>query len=81
MEKMKNPEQRWHDMGGFPAGQIDKAQHDFSIWEKRVSSLNLNSAPPVAAVQLVVAHIELAPSAANAMSMLQAMDELRRCGL
>ena len=39
MEKMKNPEQRWHDMGGFPSGQIDKAQHDFSIWEKRVDAL------------------------------------------
>ncbi|MGY9035926.1 MAG: ScnB-like protein [Rhodobacterales bacterium] len=26
-------------MGGFPAGQIDKAQHDFAIWEKRVDAL------------------------------------------
>ena len=39
MKKIKNPEQRWHDMGGFPAGQIDKAQHDFAIWEKRVDAL------------------------------------------
>ena len=39
MEKIKNPEQRWHDMGGFPADQIDKAQHDFAIWEKRVDAL------------------------------------------
>ncbi len=30
---------RWHDMGGLDAGPIDEAQHDFSLWEKRVDAL------------------------------------------
>lgn len=30
---------RWHDMGGTDAGPIPDAQHDFSIWEKRVDAL------------------------------------------
>lgn len=31
--------QRWHDMGGGPAGEIDRADHDFALWEKRVDAL------------------------------------------
>ena len=30
---------RWHDMGGQEAGPIPKAEHDFSLWEKRVDAL------------------------------------------
>ena len=30
---------RWHDMGGNAAGPIPTAQHDFSLWEKRVDAL------------------------------------------
>lgn len=30
---------RWHDMGGSPAGPVPDAQHDFSIFEKRVDAL------------------------------------------
>ena len=30
---------RWHDMGGDIAGPIPDAQHDFSLWEKRVDAL------------------------------------------
>ena len=30
---------RWHDMGGSPAGNIDREQHDFALWEKRVDAL------------------------------------------
>ncbi|MCL5776473.1 nitrile hydratase subunit beta [Limibaculum sp. FT325] len=30
---------RWHDMGGLPAGGIDRAGHDFALWEKRVDAL------------------------------------------
>ena len=30
---------RWHDMGGKEAGPISDAQHDFSLWEKRVDAL------------------------------------------
>ena len=31
--------QRWHDMGGAAAGPVPSAQHDFSLWEKRVDAL------------------------------------------
>ena len=30
---------RWHDMGGQDAGVIDRDQHDFALWEKRVDAL------------------------------------------
>ena len=30
---------RWHDMGGTAAGPVPTAQHDFSLWEKRVDAL------------------------------------------
>jgi hypothetical protein len=28
-----------HDIGGLPLGPIDKAQHDYALWEKRVDAL------------------------------------------
>lgn len=31
--------QRWHDMGGTAAGEIDRSEHDFALWEKRVDAL------------------------------------------
>ena len=31
---------RWHDMGGtLDGGEIDPAEHDFAIWEKRVDAI------------------------------------------
>lgn len=30
---------RWHDMGGLPAGGIDRTTHDYAMWEKRVDAL------------------------------------------
>lgn len=30
---------RWHDMGGRPAGEIDRDEHDYALWEKRVDAL------------------------------------------
>lgn len=30
---------RWHDMGGQDAGPVPPAEHDFSLWEKRVDAL------------------------------------------
>lgn len=30
---------RWHDMGGADAGAVPQAEHDFSLWEKRVDAL------------------------------------------
>lgn len=32
---------RWHDMGGLPAGPVDRKEHDFALWEKRVDALYL----------------------------------------
>ena len=28
-----------HDMGGLPAGEIDREEHDYVLWEKRVDAL------------------------------------------
>jgi hypothetical protein len=28
-----------HDIGGLSLGPIDKAQHDYALWEKRVDAL------------------------------------------
>jgi hypothetical protein len=30
-----------HDIGGLPDGAIDKGQHDYALWEKRVDALNV----------------------------------------
>ncbi len=40
----RHPAHRWHDMGGeatgaIPMGQHPDADHDFSLWEKRVDAL------------------------------------------
>ena len=35
-----------HDMGGEPAGSVDRSTHDYAFWEKRVDALMvLLSAP------------------------------------
>ena len=28
-----------HDMGGLPAGPVDRGEHDYAFWEKRVDAL------------------------------------------
>ncbi|MEM7498543.1 MAG: ScnB-like protein [Pseudomonadota bacterium] len=33
------PGRSWHDMGGTAAGDIDPAEHDYALWEKRVDAL------------------------------------------
>ncbi len=30
---------RWHDMGGRDAAAIERGEHDFALWEKRVDAL------------------------------------------
>jgi hypothetical protein len=30
-----------HDMGGLPAGPIERHEHDYALWEKRVDALML----------------------------------------
>ena len=35
-----------HDMGGLPAGPVERGEHDYALWEKRVDALMvLLSAP------------------------------------
>jgi hypothetical protein len=29
----------YHDVGGLPFGAIDRAQHDYALWEKRVDAM------------------------------------------
>lgn len=31
--------QRHHDMGGLPAGPVEKTEHEFAPWEKMVTAL------------------------------------------
>jgi hypothetical protein len=31
--------QGYHDIGGLPLGAIDRAQHDYALWEKRVDAM------------------------------------------
>jgi hypothetical protein len=28
-----------HDMGGLPAGAVERTEHDYALWEKRVDAL------------------------------------------
>ena len=28
-----------HDMGGLPAGRVDRAEHDYADWERRVDAM------------------------------------------
>ena len=30
-----------HDMGGRPAGKVERTQHDYAEWERRVDALNM----------------------------------------
>ena len=30
---------RWHDLGGTPAGPVDRLEHDHALWEKRIDAL------------------------------------------
>lgn len=29
----------WHDMGGLGAGAVERGEHDYELWEKRVDAL------------------------------------------
>ena len=28
-----------HDLGGLPAGPVDRGEHDYALWEKRVDAM------------------------------------------
>jgi hypothetical protein len=61
-----------HDMGGLPAGPIERSEHDYAHWEKRVDALMvLLSAPErrLLRVDELRRQIEgLGPGAYDAMS-------------
>ncbi len=35
-----------HDMGGLPAGPVERSEHDYALWEKRVDALMVLLAAP-----------------------------------
>jgi hypothetical protein len=35
-----------HDMGGEPAGPVERSEHDYAFWEKRVDALKALLSPP-----------------------------------
>jgi len=67
--------QRHHDMGGLPAGPIDRGEHDYAPWEKRVDAILRLLADPkrkVITVDELRRHIEeLGPGAYDEMSYYQ----------
>ena len=36
---MTDPGRMHHDMGGLPAGPVERSEHDYQLWEKRVDAL------------------------------------------
>ncbi len=36
---MSDPGRGYHDMGGLPAGPVERNEHDYALWEKRVDAL------------------------------------------
>jgi len=34
-----DPRRGHHDMGGLPAGAVERTEHDYALWEKRVDAL------------------------------------------
>jgi len=32
---------RHHDMGGLPAGPVDRSQHEYAEWERRVDAMSV----------------------------------------
>lgn len=31
----------YHDMGGLPAGKVDRTEHDYADWERRVDAMGV----------------------------------------
>jgi hypothetical protein len=34
-----NPPRSHHDMGGQPAGPVQRTEHDYALWEKRIDAM------------------------------------------
>jgi hypothetical protein len=32
-------ERSHHDMGGLPAGRVERTEHDYALWERRVDAM------------------------------------------
>lgn len=68
-------ERRHHDMGGLPGGPVERIEHDYALWEKRVDAiLRLLSDPSCRLItvdELRRGIEELGPGAYEAMSYYQ----------
>ena len=54
-----------HDMGGLPAGKVDRNEHDYADWERRVDALNvILRAKGVYTIDQMRKNIEALPPAA-----------------
>ena len=42
-----------HDMGGLPAGPVERSEHDYALWEKRVDALMMLLSAPERRLLLV----------------------------
>jgi hypothetical protein len=50
-----------HDFGGLPDGAIERSEHDYAFWEKRIDALVVllsNSNPPVICIDELRRSIE-----------------------
>lgn len=43
----------FHDIGGLPAGPVERSEHDFALWEKRVDALMVLLSDPKRALLTV----------------------------
>jgi hypothetical protein len=34
-------ERSHHDMGGLPAGKVERTEHDYALWERRVDAMSV----------------------------------------
>ena len=37
----ESPVRSYHDMGGLPAGPVERGQHDYADWERRVDAMGV----------------------------------------
>lgn len=62
---------RHHDMGGLPGGPVERGEHDYALWEKRVDAMMMllaNGTPRLLTVDQMRKGIEaLPPDAYDAM--------------
>ena len=37
----ESPIRSYHDMGGLPAGKVERSQHEYADWERRVDAMGV----------------------------------------